>query len=91
MPASPLSSPASRWSSLCARCPHRNIPPPTAAKAASPALEAVTACETVVGLVGTCFSMAVSLASNPAPAKANGTVHCHSTWVMWNGVVQKFF
>ena len=61
------------------------------AMAASPALEAVTACETVEGFVGTCFSMAVSLAINAAPAKANGTTKWRSASVMWNGVVQKFF
>src|ERR1700678_1787456 len=67
------------------------MPPLTAAKPASPALEAVTAWETVAGLVGTCFSIAVSLATSAAPAKASGTVQCHSDSVMWNGVDQKFF
>jgi hypothetical protein len=50
--------------------------------AASPALEAVTACETVVGFVGTCFSIAVSLATNAAPAKAKGTIKCKSASVV---------
>ena len=40
------------------------------AMAPSPALEAVTACETVVGLVGTCFSMAVSLATSRSAGKS---------------------
>src|SRR5581483_5911391 len=70
-------------------CPSKNIPPPTPASAATPAFDNVTACDTVEGLVGTCFSIAVSLASSPAPTNARGTVHCHWCAVIWKGVVQK--
>src|SRR5258708_1438343 len=72
-------------------CPKRNIPALTPAIALTPALDRVTACETVVGLVGACCSTAVSLARRAAPTKARGTVHCHCEGVMWNGVVQRFF
>src|SRR6185312_3512411 len=72
-------------------CPSKNIPPPMPASAATPAFDSVTACDTVEGLVGTCSSIAVSLASRPAPTKAKGTVHCHLAVVIRNGVDQKVF
>ena len=41
--------------------------------------------------MGTCFSIAVSLAIKAAPAKASGTTKWRSESFMWNGVVQKLF
>src|SRR5882724_8505233 len=91
MAASPLRRPVSRAWSSCVRWPQRNIPPPAPTKAASPALEAVEAWDTVVGLVGTCRSAAVSMASKPAPAKLAGATQRHCALVKRNGAVQKSF
>src|SRR5581483_9657193 len=67
------------------------MPAPAAAKAASPALDAVVPREIVFGSLGACCSIAVSLASRTVPAKANGTVHFHWDLSKWKGAVNKSF
>src|SRR5258708_26795800 len=91
MAAAPRRSPVSRAWSSCVRWPQRNMPPPAPTRAATPAFEAVEAWDTVVGLVGTCRSTAVSMASRPAPAKLAGTTQRHWVLVRWDGAVQKAF
>ena len=54
-------------------------------------LDAVTARETVVGFVGTCFSMLLSPTTSNPPPRTSGTAHSHCLWDMCKGASQKFF
>jgi hypothetical protein len=82
MPASPLRTPVSRSWSLLVTWPQRNMPFADPRHSAEPGIggsDRVRDCR--LDSWAACLSMAVSLATSPAPAKANGTVHCQSAFV----------